>query len=70
MYNFYNQLARIISNILKKLNLKKHFTNKLIYNVGLNGLLSNKKFYENAKNINTPKNIMLTTTLVERVFKI
>ena len=51
MYNFYNQLARIISNILKKLNLKKHITNKLIYNVGLNGLLSNKKFYESAKNI-------------------
>jgi len=52
MYNFYNQLARIISNISKKLNLKKHITNKLIYNVGLNGLLSNKKFYESAKNIN------------------
>ena len=52
MYNFYNQLARIISNILKKLNLKKHFTNKLIYNVGLNGLLSKKKFYESVKNIN------------------
>lgn len=52
MYNFYNQLARIISNISKKLNLKKHITNKLIYNVGLNGLLLNKKFYERAKNIN------------------
>ena len=52
MYNFYNQLARIISNISKKLNLKKNITNKLNYNVGLNGLLSNKKFYENAKNIN------------------
>ena len=52
MYNFYNQLARIISNISKKLNLKKNITNKLIYNVGLNGLLSNKKFYESTKNIN------------------
>jgi len=52
MYNFYNLLARIISNISKKLNLKKNITNKLIYNVGLNGLLSNKKFYDKAKNIN------------------
>ena len=52
MYNFYNQLARIISFISNKLNLKKNITKKLIYNVGLNGLLSNKKFYNEAKNLN------------------
>ena len=52
MYNFYNLLARLIANFLKKFNLKKNFTNKLIFNIGLNSLLINKTFYEKAKNIN------------------
>ena len=52
MYNFYNLLARLIANFLKKFNFKKNFTNKLIFNIGLNSLLINKTFYEKAKNIN------------------
>ena len=52
MYNFYNLLARLIANFLKKFNLKKNFANKLIFNIGLNSLLINKIFYEKAKNIN------------------
>ena len=50
MYNFYNLLARLIANFLKKFNFKKNFTNKLIFNIGLNSLLINKTFYEKAKN--------------------
>ena len=52
MINFYNFLARIIVIIVGKFNIKKNFTNKLIFNVGLNSLLQNRNFYDTAKNIN------------------
>ncbi len=52
MHNFYNHLARFIVSLVNKFNIKKNFTNKLKFNVGLNSLLHNKGFYEKAKNIN------------------
>ena len=52
MNYFYNKLAKFISHISFKFNIKKNITNKLIYSVGINSLLSNKKFYESTKNIN------------------
>ena len=52
MHNIYNFLARLIVRLVKKFNFKKNFTNKLIFNVGLNSLFHNKNFYEKAKNIN------------------
>jgi len=52
MNYFYNKLAKLISYISLKFNLKKNIINNLIYSVGINSLLSNKRFYERAKNIN------------------
>ena len=52
MNYFYNKLAKFISHISFKFNIKKNITNNLIYSVGINSLLSNKKFYESTKNIN------------------
>jgi hypothetical protein len=52
MKYLYNQLAKIISYIAIKFNLRRNITNKLVYSVGINGILSNNKFYENFKNIN------------------
>ena len=51
MHNLYNFLARIIVGLVKKFQIKKNFTNNLIFNVGLNSLIHNKKFYEKTKNI-------------------
>ena len=52
MNYLYNKLTKLISYISFKFNLKKNIINNLIYSVGINSLLSNKKFYERAKNIN------------------
>ena len=52
MHKFYNLLAKFIVFLVNKFNIKKNFTNKLIFNVGLNSLFHNKSFYEKAKNIN------------------
>ena len=52
MNNLFNFLARLIVSFVRKFNIKKNFTNKLIFNVGINSLLNNKKHYEKAKNIN------------------
>ena len=52
MRNFYIFLARLIVRLIHTFHIKKTFTNKLIFNIGLNSLLQNKNFYEKAKNIN------------------
>lgn len=52
MHSFYNFLSKFVVRLINFFNLKKIFTNKLIFNVGLNSLLQNKAFYDNAKNIN------------------
>ena len=52
MHSFYNFLSKFIVRLVNFFNFKKIFTNKLMFNVGLNSLLQNKAFYDNAKNIN------------------
>ena len=57
MHNFYNHLARFIVSLVNKFNIKKNFTNKLKFNVGLNSLLHNKGFYEKAKKLISSKHL-------------
>ena len=48
---FIFKLIKFITNFLKKNNLDKFFFDKVIFNVGLNQILENRKIYENVKNI-------------------
>ena len=52
MQNILKLFSKLFVNFLRILNLKKSFSNKLNFNIGLNSLIHNKKFYESAKNIN------------------
>lgn len=52
MQNILRLFSKLVINFLRILNLKKSFSNKLNFNIGLNSLIHNKKFYETAKNIN------------------
>ena len=52
MQNISKLFSKLIINFFGMLNIKKSFSNKLNFNIGLNSLIHNKKFYETVKNIN------------------
>ena len=52
MQSILKLFSKLFVNFLRILNIKKSFSNKLNFNIGLNSLIHNKKFYETAKNIN------------------
>ena len=51
MNKIFFKLIKVLVNLFKKLNLDKFILDKLIFNIGLNQVLENKKIYNEVKNI-------------------
>ena len=51
MNKIFFKLIKFLVNLFKKLNLDKFILDKLIFNIGLNQVLENKKIYNEVKNI-------------------
>ena len=52
MQKLYYLLSKLIVKFIRKFKIKKYLLSRLNFSVGLNSLISNRKFYEKAKNIN------------------